>query len=160
MNPTDALYLIVEASLGLAGFAGVVTVLSKRGGDGLPVLLRLGLINLLGTALGALFFSLIALVMLSAGVEGSMVWRIVSAVGGAVALSFAGYNLGTVWRRPVRAEGLALRLLAINVPLVIVCAVQAWNAAVLGEFWPVLLLLTALFGIGCYSFVRLVFAIA
>ena len=46
-------------------------------------------------------------------------------------------------------------LLAINGPLLIVCAVQLWNIVTRGEFWPVLLLLVTLFAIGCFSFVRL-----
>ena len=47
-------------------------------------------------------------------------------------------------------------LLAINVPLVVVCVVHAWNVASAAVFWPVLLLFVALFAVGCYSFLRLI----
>ena len=50
MNPSEVLMLIVEASLGLAGFAGVVTAVGQRSVAELIALQRLNLENLLATA--------------------------------------------------------------------------------------------------------------
>ena len=159
MNPGDLLHLIVEASLALAGFAGVVTVLTRRGAAALPVFHRLSLVNLLATALGALFLSLVALVLLSAGIMESIVWRAISGAGLLVSLYFASASTRTILSNS--GEGDRRRntmiLLAINGPLLLVCGVQLWNIATQGEFWPVLLLLVTLFAIGCFSFVRLLF---
>ncbi len=158
MNPSEALYLIVEASLALAGFAGVITVLAKRGASELPRLHRLDLVNLLATSLAALFLSLAALVLLAAGTRDPIVWRVISGVGVLVTLYFGGKSTQTVMATPEgRREGTPA-LVAINGPLLLVCAAQVWNLVDLGEFWPVLLLLSALFAVGCYAFVRLLFA--
>ncbi len=160
MDSGESLHLIVEASLGLAGFAGVVTALAKRGARELHALHRLNLVNLLATSLGALFLSLGGLALLAAGVEEPLTWRVVSASGLLVTLYFGSKSIRTV----VAAAGTGRRqqslpaLLAINVPLLVVCLVQVWNLVVLAAFWPVFVLLVALFAIGCFSFVRLLFA--
>jgi hypothetical protein len=158
LSSGEILYLIVEASLALAGFAGVVTVLTKRDVPALAILHRLSLINLLATAFAALFLSLTALVLLSAGLDQSWVWRVVSAGGLIPSVYFGSRSVRTVLASSSDRRGVGI-LLAINVPLLLVCLVQVWNVAVLGEFWPVLLLLVALFGIGCYSFVSLLFGV-
>ena len=160
MNSIESLYLIVEASLALAGFAGIVTVLSKRGASELSPIHRLNLVNLLATSFGALFMSLTAMVMLAAAVAEPFVWRTISIAGLLTTLYFTSKSIRTI----MAAEGQGhqrlgpARFLAINLPLLLVCLVQVWNVIGPGEFWPVLLLLVALFGIGCLSFVRLLFA--
>jgi len=158
----ESLHLIVEASLALAGFAGVVTALTRRGARELPALHRLSLMNLLATSFGALFLSLAALVLLAAGAGEPIVWRIVSGAGLLVTLYFATVSIRTVLSNTEeqRRRQSTSALLAVNVPLLVVCGLQAWNLAVLAAFWPVLLLLVALFGVGCYSFVQLVYASA
>jgi hypothetical protein len=81
MDPSEVLMLIVEASLGLAGFAGVVTAVGQRSVAGLVELQRLNLVNLLAIAFGALFMSLGALALQSAKVDDATIWRIWSGVG-------------------------------------------------------------------------------
>jgi hypothetical protein len=154
--------VVPVASLALAGFAGVVTVQKRAGAKQLPVLHRLSLINLLATALGALFFSLIALVMLAAEIRESLVWRVTSLIGLVVTIFFSARSITTGLSNPREVEGRRSisTLLAIDVPLWCVCLAHVWNIASLAAFWPVLLLLAALFGVGCYSFVRLVFGAA
>lgn len=156
MNPEDLLMLVVEASLGLAGFAGVVTALERRDAGGTRSRSNLNLVNLLATAFGALFLSLGALGLLSAGVDESGVWRTASAVGLVVMLFFSVRSAIEVTRAigPERALR-AGTLYAINVPVAFVCAAQLWNAATGGAFWAFFVLLIALFAIGCFSFVRL-----
>lgn len=160
MNSVESLYLIVEASLALAGFAGVVTVLSKRGVSDLAPLHRLNLVNLLATSFAALFLSLAAMVLLAAGVAEPLVWQAISLTGLLLTVYFSFRSLRTIIAaqpRERRGRG-PLTLWVVNLPLLPVCLVQVWNVVGLGEFWPVLLLLVALFAIGCMSFVRLLFA--
>ena len=160
MNPSDSLHLIVEASLALAGFAGVVTALRSRGEGQLHVLHRLSLTNLLSTSLVSLFLSLVALVLLAADVAEATVWRISSGVGLLPSLYFGSASVRTVLANAGERQRRrsTATLIAINGPLLIICAIQVWNIVTLGEFWPVLLLLVALFAIGCFAFVRLLFA--
>lgn len=159
MNPSDSLQLVVEASLALAGFAGVITALTRRGAHALLPLQRLNLVNLLSTSLGALFLSLAALVMLAAEIDPAFVWRVISGVGLAVTLYFSAHSIRTVLStiRESHRQRARRLLLSVNLPLLAVCVAQVWNTAVLAAFWPVLLLLVALFGIGCYAFVRFLF---
>jgi hypothetical protein len=160
LEPGESLHLIVEASLALAGFAGVITVLAKRGARELPPLYRLSLVNLLATSLGALFSSLAALVMLAAGIGQPLVWRTISGIGLLVTLYFSYRSfVAVVSAGTGERQGRSMAtLLVINSSLLCVCVVQVWNILYLGEFWPVLLLLVALFAVGCYSFVLLLFS--
>lgn len=157
MSPDELLQLIVEASLAVAGFAGIVNVLSARDASGATrTLRRMNMVNLLGTAFCALFLSLGALAMLVAGVEESLVWRVLSGLGLLINLFFAWRSIRIVSsasRGPTpRTTGI---LLAINLPLSVVLGFQIWNILVAGEFWPFFLLLAADFVIGCLSFARL-----
>lgn len=158
MSPGDLLLLMVEASLGLAGFAGVVTALSKRNTRELSALYRMSLVNLLATSFGALFLSLVVLAMLSAGVEEASAWRFASAGGTLVTAYFGARSVQTLLAQLGRRHALrSPTVWAVNLPLLLVCALQLWNVVSLGEFWPVVSLLIAWFGLGCFSFVRLLF---
>ncbi len=154
--PDALLMLVVEASLGLAGFAGIVTVLDRRDRSDIRFSLSLNLVNLLATAFGALLLSFGALIALSANVSAQATWRIASAGGMSLSVFFgirsvlllAG-DLG--WERTRRA----VLLYAVNLPLLALCFLQLWNILFWGEFWPFFALLVDLFAIGCFSFVRL-----
>ncbi len=158
MDTGDLLQLVVEASLGLAGFAGVVNALSVRREATLASLVRLHLVNLLSTSFSAMFLSLGALGMLSAGLEERLVWRIVSGMGLPGCLYFSTRSIRTVASMVGRERAWRnWALWMINVPLFVVCFVQVWNMLVLGAFWAFFLLVVALFAIGCTSFVSLLF---
>jgi hypothetical protein len=159
MDTGDLLQLVVEASLALAGFAGVVNALAVRRERSLATVVRLRLVNLLSTSFASMFLSLGALGMLSAGLDESLVWRVVSGVGLLVSIYFSTESIRTVartvgreqaWRNPT--------LWMINLPFSVVCGVQVWNVIALGAFWAFFLLVVALFAIGCASFVSLLFA--
>lgn len=159
MSPGDLLQLIVEASLGLAGFAGVVNALAGRGARSLSRLHQMNLVNLLATAFGALFLSLAALAMMVAGIEERTIWRTLSTAGLIVTVYFAIRSVQAIVAEiGTRAAATSGSVLAIDGPLLILCALQIWNTAVLGAFWPFFLLLIALFAIGCFSFTRLLLA--
>jgi hypothetical protein len=157
VEPTETLQLVVEASLALAGFAGVVTALTQRGVSDLPPLHRLRLVNLLATSLGALFASLAALTMLAAGVDEASCWRILSGIS---VLISGFFTLRSIWLIAfVHREGRPLQgpssVWIVNVGLLCVYVLQLWNAVHAGAFWPFLLMLVSLFAVGCLSFVGL-----
>ncbi len=157
MEPTELLYLIVEASLALAGFAGVVNALSRRAGSSIGPMPRLRLVNLLATSFAALFLSLLALGLHAIEIEPGKVWRIVSAVGLPPMIYFPIHSA----REIAKAFGpdVARRskpLYIVNVPVFLVCVLQVWNVVAGGLFWPFFVFVVTLFGVGSWSFVSLV----
>ncbi len=159
MDPNEVLMLIVEASLGLAGFAGVVTAVGRRDAVYDVTLQRLNLVNLLATAFGALFLSLGALALQSAYVDGATVWPVCSAVGLLIMVYFATRSFLEIVR--TIGPGRTLRtptVYVINAPVVLVCGLQIWNVFEGSAFWPFFVLLITMFAIGCFSFARLLFA--
>ena len=156
MNPSEVLMLIVEASLGLAGFAGVVTAVGRRSVENLVELQRLNLVNLLATAFGALFMSLGALALQSAQVDDATVWQVCSAVGIVPMLYFALRSVLAIGRSIGAAQVIRTPVLyAINVSVLVVCGLQLWNVLAASLFWPFFVLLITMFAIGCFSFARL-----
>lgn len=156
MDPSEVLMLIVEASLGLAGFAGVVTAVGQRNSVHEVALQRLNLVNLLATAFGALFMSLGALALQSGHVEETIIWSLCSAIGILPMIFFATRSFVAVRRAIGTAQAVRTRTLyAINVPVIAVCGLQVWNTLVDSTFWPFFVLLITMFAIGCFSFVRL-----
>ena len=157
MEPTEVLYLIVEASLALAGFAGVVNALTRRAGSAIGVMPRLRLVNLLATSFAALFLSLLALGLHAMDVEPATVWRIVSAAGLPPMVYFPIHSIREIRRTfgPEAARRSA-PLWVVNVPVFFVCVLQVWNVAVGGLFWPFFAFVVTLFAVGSWSFVFLV----
>jgi len=159
MTPSDLLTLIVEASVALAGFAGIVGAIGQ-GGNFSPLMTHeLSLVNLLSTSFGALFMSLTALALLVAGVDESLTWRFSSALSLIVTLFFTLRAYRTISRvGEAQSTFRSLRKLSI-LSILATCGLQAWNALYLGQFWPLFVLLIALFAIACAAFTRLVFAL-
>jgi hypothetical protein len=77
VEPTDALYNIVEASLALAGFAGIVTALGHRPSGQWRLDDRDRIVNLLLATLLPFVLALLALVLIHAEVTSA--WRMSSA---------------------------------------------------------------------------------
>lgn len=157
-DPTELLQLIVEVSIALAGFAGIVVAISSRGAASLSPIQKLNLTNLLATSFAALFLSLITLTAMSADVPDHYVWAITSGLGFVGMIFFAIRSINTVVKQSSNTAAARRVLLAINLPLSIVCIAQLYNVLVLQAFWPTFVLMSAFFAVGCYSFVRLLFA--
>jgi len=79
MNQFDAMTIVAELALGIAGFSGVVVALGSRPGIW-PRVDRLRLATLLATGLGALFLVLFAMMLILLEVDHDLVWRISSAL--------------------------------------------------------------------------------
>ncbi len=157
-SSSELLQLIVEASLGLAGFAGIVVAVTHKGTQALPAIQRVNLMNLLATSFGALFISLMALGLMSAGVSSTSVWVVCSGIGLVTTLFFGVRSVRTVLAVSKSSAPAIRTLLWINIPLGVVCLIQIWNVVGLRTFWPTFLMISAFFALGCYSFVRLLFS--
>ena len=155
-DPVETLRILVEASVAIAGFSGVVVVFGRRATGEWSELERTRIRNLLGTSFTVLFLSLVALLLLHSGIEPKTTWR----VGSAAWSVSATYNLILVLRGHRSARGDPQRSSTISVVLmigasVIVLGLNLANALVLGRFWPFLTALIWLFAGACYTFSRL-----
>lgn len=105
MLDTETLGTIAEVGLGLAGFSGIVIVLTS-GGAALRRLEsdRLGI--MLGSSLGATFLALLPLVLAPFGIEAAAACRIASAVMAAYTAGFLRYYVTATLDMRARAPEL------------------------------------------------------
>jgi len=155
-DPVETLRILVEASVAIAGFSGVVVVFGRRATEEWSELERSRIRNLLITSFTVLFLSLVALLLLHSGIDSETTWR----VGSAAWSVSATYNLILVLRGHRSARGDPQRSSTTSVALVIgttiiVVGLNLANALVLGRFWPFLTALIWLFAASCYTFARL-----
>lgn len=155
VNPYDTLHLIVEASLALAGFSGVVVVLGRRSAGEWSGHDRSNLLNLLSASFGALFMSLSALVLLHAEVAPEATWKIVGAAWLVVSSQQALLNIRRLHEMPVGERPSGAILFVVNSTLAVVAVLQVWNLIGAARFWPLALALMWLFGLASLAFCRL-----
>ena len=150
VTPTDTLTVIIEAAAALAGFAGIVATLRREAWTRLD---SLQIRNLLSSAFSALFVSIIALILIHANIPEQTTWRTLSGVWFAVGLVSTGYNARAYRNLAVESGGgLSRSNLFWFGSVILVLLLQIYNVAVLAAFWPVLVAVSWLFGLTCYSF--------
>jgi hypothetical protein len=156
-DPVETLMILVEASVAMAGFSGVVVVFGRRAEREWSPIERHRLANLLSASFAVLFLSLAALVLLHAGTDPTTTWRIGSAAWSIQAT----YQIVLTAKLAARAsrDGPELPNAAWIVLLLGLTGAFALlsitNAVTMGEFWPFLAALVWLFALACYSFTRL-----
>ena len=155
-DPVTSLGFVIDASVALAGFSGLVVVLGRRAhGEWASDMERNRFTNLVAASIAPMFMSLIALVMLHAGVQESTTWRIASI---ASVLPSQGYAIRAALV-VLRARNTGTASAWLFVPLQTIIAscslLQLMNAFVLGSFWPFLVAVIVSFGIATVSFYRL-----
>lgn len=156
IDPANTLYLLIQVSVALAGFAGIVSAVRE---DKRQVLLRFRLFTLLYCAFSTLFAAAFALVLLHAGLASAEAWRATSAV--IVVLSSAGAV--SSWRRSNAVTavdprfGRLSRVILINGTLAPIIGLLIYNAIDWAQFWPVLIGILWPFGLACYAFAQLLF---
>jgi hypothetical protein len=162
MDQVELLTAIIEASIALIGFSGVVVILGRRSsGEWFPSD-KIRLANLLGIGLITLTCAVVALIFVSAGLSHSAVWALSSLVWLVFLVPFTLWFVRSAIR--VRKEppppgrsiyrwrfylGGALTVLLAT------AGVQAINVAFLTEFWPFFLGLAMLLVLGVVQFIRL-----
>lgn len=154
VDPADTLVVMIEAAAALAGFAGIVATLRREKWTELD---SLQIKNLLSCAFSALFVSILALVLIHAKIDENTIWISLSAVW-LLAGSFATLRNALDYRKLSKSTGApfpSLNNIFWFTTVIGVLVLQVYNIVVLAAFWPVLIGLTWLFGLTCFSFWQL-----
>ena len=155
MDQVELLTAIIEASIALLGFSGLVIALGRRSsGEWSPIeKVRLALLLTIGVVL--LGCTLLALTLLSAGLSHAVVWALSS---GSCAVLVLPVAVWTVRKASEVADdptvGRTYRIVGIGVAMAVV-AIQVANATFLQDFWPFFLALAVLLIMGITQFLRL-----
>jgi hypothetical protein len=160
-DPADTLMILVEASVAIAGFSGVVVALGRHADGEWSQIERGRLVLLLNTSFSVLFLSLAALVLLHAGTEPTTTWRIGSATWSIIATYqtvLAARRALQVSRDDPELPHVAWIVTVLSLTFVIILLSLA-NGLAMGQFWPFLAALVWLFGLACYAFARLLLAV-
>ncbi len=153
MEPVELLTAIIEASIALVGFSGLVIVLGRRSSGEWSALDKQRLTLLLGIGFILLACTLIALILLSAGLSHAVVWALSSVVWIVLVIPFAVWAVSMLVRI---SEDLSLSYVVANLAVAAATVVvQVANAAYLAEFWPFFLALAVLLLMGVMQFFRL-----
>ncbi len=147
MEEANALFVVAEVSVGLAGFTGVVAAFQGRGGWHPFDILRV--VSLLWISFSALFVALLPIGLHAAGISESSVWRISSGLG--IAFVAVGYIVTTRYTPPglpdqQRMYGALLLLLGGILLLLYVLTI------VLAVFWPFFFALFTILAVAALQF--------
>jgi hypothetical protein len=155
MDQVELLTAIIEASVALIGFSGLVVALGRRASGEWSPVEKLRLINLLGTGVILLGCTLLALTLLSAGLSHAVVWALSSVAWVVLVLPFLVWAFSRASR--VAADDTVTRTYRVVVAAVVAvtAAIQVANAIFLQEFWCFFLALAAILILGVTQFFRL-----
>jgi hypothetical protein len=159
-DPVETLTVLVEASVAIAGFSGVVIVFGHRATGEWSRIERGRFQNLLLTSFSVLFLSLLMLVLLHAGTAPGTSWRIGSGIWSIIAIQRIVVTIrdfGRIPREDPQRPGIMVPITMLGVSILVVL-LSLGNVFALMEFWPFLAAQVWLFGMACYSFARLLFS--
>jgi hypothetical protein len=155
MDQVELLTAIIEASIALIGFSGLVTVLGRRAsGEWLPAE-KLRLVNLLATGVILLGCTLLPLTLLSAGLSHVAVWALSGVAWVVLVLPFVVWSFSRAFRMAEDHTVSATYRVVVAAVVAATAAVQVANAISLQEFWPFFLALAVLLILGVTQFFRL-----
>ena len=155
MDQVELLTAIIEASVALIGFSGLVIALGRRASGEWSPAEKLRLRLLLGIGVILLACTLLALTLLSAELSHAVVWALSSVALVVLVLPFAVWAfIGSFRVAEDDTVTGTYRVVAAAV-VAATAAVQVANAAYLVEFWPFFLALAVLLILGVTQFVRL-----
>lgn len=155
MEATDALFNVVEASLALAGFAGIVTALSQPGAGTWRRDDRDRIVNLMLSTLLPFGSSLLGLTLLYA--EVASVWRVSSATLALLVVlgSMIGARGLLRGRQEPEISISTSYVAAIYVTAAVSLALQFANVVRINAFWPYFAGLASTLCIAASQFARL-----
>ena len=155
MDPVALLTALVEASIGLLGFSGVVLTLGRTTGPDWSRSDRFRLICLLSMGAITLGSTLFPLVLVSAELDSRVVWRAASLAWLATIVpSFLWGNIRVFRARPLPIATHFI-VIATNVVVGSAIALQILNLALWSDFWPHFSALAISLGLGVLMFIRL-----
>ena len=153
MDAVGFLTAIVEASVGLLGFTGVVVALGRNPGSSWSAPDRTRMMNLLGWGAITLASALLSLALISAELQPELVWRVSSLAWLACAVAFVAWMFVRIRRgRPYRPS--AVVVVVTYSSIVVAAVLQLGNVAQWNAFWPHFSALAVGLGIGLSQFIR------
>jgi len=155
MDQVELLTAIIEASVALLGFSGLVIALGRRSSGEWSPVEKLRLFNLLGTGVMLLGCTLLALTLFSAGLSQDVVWALSSV---AWVVIFPPYLVWALTRASRMEEDDTITVMyrmVVGAVVAVTATIQLANAASLRDFWPFFLALAAILVLGVSQFLRL-----
>ena len=155
MEPVELLTAIIEASVALIGFSGLVVALGRRASGEWSPVEKIRLINLLAGGVILLACTLLALTLLSSGLSHAVVWTLASVAFTVLVLPLLVWAISRSFR-VVEDPTVGWTYTIVGGSVVAATAAsQVANAIFLQEFWPFFLALAVLLILGVTQFVRL-----
>ena len=138
MQPEDALGIVAQVAVTLAGFAGVVVVFRPEAVHRWSQLDRFRLRLLLDNSILPLGYALVAMLLLTIKPHPESIWRWCS--GFTLLFQVTGAIGNIKMARSLDAADLASVNRRLFVPFIgfgaVMFVLQAWNTAILNAFWP------------------------
>ena len=153
MDPVEFLTAIVEASVGLLGFTGVVVALGRDSGSSSAVD-KTRMMNLLGWSSITLGSTLLSLVLISAEVQPQLVWRASSLTWLLWSVPFATWNSVRIFRGRPYDSSVVVYIAAVYIFILAAGMLQIGNVALWSAFWPHFFSLAVGLGLGLSQFIR------
>jgi hypothetical protein len=159
----DALGLIAEVGIAIAGFAGIIATLRAPGGRiGTYAAFRIGII--LGHSATTVLLALFPFALHFAGLDSSRLWALSSSVMAVFVVSTS-FLLPYLWFQHVRplapenrAPGRALITIIYYPFMAAIAVLQLFNAVFFGQLWPFYVGLLAITAYSLFQFAYVLFA--
>ena len=154
MDPGDILTLVIEYSIAIVGFSGIVIVLGRRESGEWTAVDRLRLTGLLNASFAPMSMAGFALIMLASKVPSEMVWKICSSAYALLYLVFASRGIRRATSLDSSEKNTA-QIFVVVVSVVAVVALLIFNATTISSFWPFAIALAFHTALGLFNFVGL-----
>ena len=161
MDAGDLLSKGAQIAVAFAGLSAVVVV--RRGSDvhAWPQADKLRLKLMLTTSLFPLALCLLGLMLLSAGLAPATIWRACSGIAALVLLTgtliFSWTFLNIPGRELRRVEASPSVYWSFSALGLLMCALEAYNALLLGAFWPLFAFVVSALLVTLVQFLRFIF---
>ena len=154
MDAVEFLTAIVEASVGLLGFTGVVVALGRNPGSSWSAPDRTRMMNLLGWGAITLGSALLSLALISAELQPELVWRVSSLPWLACAVAFMTWMSVRVFRGRPYPFSVVVYIVITYISMILAAVLQLGNVAQWSAFWPHFSALAVGLGLGLSQFIR------
>jgi len=157
MQPADFFSLVVETSITIAGFSGIVIVLGRRAAGDWSPRDRIQLRALLISSITPIAISGLGLFLLTTGIPMTYAWIICSvfAVG---LFAFQMTNGIRLAKKELREQLNRVTIAVLFFISAVVSLINILNAVAIAAFWPLALLLIWLIGVSLFNFIQLLWS--
>jgi len=154
MQPSDFLSLVIEASITIAGFSGIVVVLGRRQVGDWSLTDQIQFRALLTTSITPIAVSGLGLVLLVSEIPSDYVWRICSLINFGLLATGIPTGIRRANKRPKNEINRVHRLVIISSGTAVILLLFA-NAVAIAAFWPLSVALSFMIGMAIFNFIQL-----